>query len=267
MMILKNTNYFIILETLYIFTLFKNKKNNMDKDKLYNDIMNVCSTTIKNVLNEKSINAKKRDIQNAIDTYTKGKAGYNNIKTFGIVTAENPDSIEISRTDNKKRMKTLSNSLKSAHYVFVKQKGRFGGNNEYSYFIFNISLDTLIYYAGLYQQRSFFYCELKNNKVISHYYEKEDTTLPYDKKNNPYVLIESSDEYIDASDADEYSELGEKFKYTIPLKYFESINNKISDNLKRLDERYNPNTIIQQSIECVGQWSWYLRQKLYNGIL
>lgn len=239
----------------------------MDKNKLYKDIMEVCSTAIKNVLNEKSINAKKRDIQNAIDTFTKGKSGYNNIKTFGIVTAENPDSMEISRTDNKKRMRTLSNSLKSAHYIFVKQKGHFGGNNEYSYFIFNISLDTLIYYAGLYQQTSFFYCELKDNKVISHYYEKEDTTKPYNKITNPYVLIESSDEYIDASNEEDYSEIGGKFRYTIPLKYFEDIDNKISDNLKRLDERYTPDTIIQQSIECVGQHSWYLRQKIYKGII
>lgn len=163
-----------------------------------------------------------------------------NIKTFGIL-------LNISND--------ITSSLKSGHYICKDN------------LVFNISLNTLIYYAGLYQQRSFFYCELKDNKVISHYYEKEDVTKPYNKNTNPYILIESSDEYIDASDADEYSELGGKFKYTIPLKYFENIDNKISDNLKILDERYNPDTIIQQSINCVGQWPWYIRQKIYKSLL
>lgn len=163
-----------------------------------------------------------------------------NIKTFGVLS---------KLSDN------IILSVKSGHYICNDN------------FIFNISLDTLIYYAGLYQQTSFFYCELKDNKVISHYYEKEDKTKPYNKNTNPYILIKSSDEYIDASDADDYSEIGGKFKYTIPLKYFEDINNKISDNLMSLNEKYDKDDIILKSINCVGQWPWYLRQKLYKSLL
>ena len=45
---------------------------------------------IQEVINEISINAKRRNEKNAINTFKKGVAGYNGIRTFGIVSAENP---------------------------------------------------------------------------------------------------------------------------------------------------------------------------------
>lgn len=234
-----------------------------------NFIYNVIKSAGESYLNEKSINAKKRDIRDAIQTYTKGKSGYNNIRTFGIITAMNPDSIQLPASENKKRMHEFANSLKSAHYVFVQQKGHYGGNNEYSYFIFNISLDTLMYYAGKYEQTSFFYCELINDegvsKVKSSYYEKQDTNASYHKKHNPYVFIESSNDYVVADDAEDYSEINGKFRFNIPLKYFEKFNNTVDLNLRLFEN--NTTDIIEKTIKGTGRTPWYWRQKLYKGLL
>ena len=204
------------------------------------------------------------------DVFTKQRSGYNSIKSFGIVSAENADSIERSRNVDKKQMTSLADSLKSAHYGFVKQKGHFGGNDEYSYFVFNIRLETLMYYAGQYEQTSFFFVRLidadDGKQVESSYYEKSDKAAPYDKTNNPYVLIERTTEWLGQRDSSDYSELGGRFKYIIPLKCFEEVNAQIEQN-KKLFEEKDRETIIDFTMNRVGQTPWNYRGKLYKGLM
>lgn len=220
---------------------------------------------IKEALNEVSINAKKKNEKNASDVFKTGKGGYNGIRTFGIVTAENPNSQQISRSKNKYLMKTFSGSLKSAHYAFVKQTGHFGGNNETSYFIFNIPLEALIYYAGLYEQTSFFYCYVNDGKVNSQYWQKKIENEPFDKEKNPYIMLEETDQWIDASGKEDYSIIGNKFKYTIPLKIFESVDNTIIANSKTfVNESFEE--VMHLANECVGETAWFYRNKLYKGL-
>lgn len=209
---------------------------------------------------------KARNVKNAINTYKKGLSGYNGIKSFGILSAENPDSQPVPRNVNKKNMKSLSDSLKTGHYPFVRQRGHFGGNDEWSYFIFNITLETLIYYAAEYEQTSFFYCTLENGTVKNDYYQKHDITKPFDRKHNPYVFIESYNGYMDATDAEDYSIIGKDFKYTIPLKCFETVDRMIKHNLEDLRENKHMNLDIDHAFTAVGQTAWYHRAALYKGI-
>ena len=44
--------------------------------------------TIKDCINEISINAKKRNIKDVRNAFEKGKSGWNAIKTFAVFTAE-----------------------------------------------------------------------------------------------------------------------------------------------------------------------------------
>ena len=220
---------------------------------------------IQEVINEISINAKRRNEKNAINTFKKGVAGYNGSRKFGIVSSENTNSIEVPRQINKKLTKTFAKSLSNAHYAFVKQRGHFGGNNELSYFIFNIKLDTLKYYAGLYEQTSFFYCYLEDGKVISEYCQKAHNGEPYDEKTNPYVMLEKTDNWVDASNEDQYSIIGNRFKYTIPLKIFENVNNIINTNSKKfINEDFE--SVMQMANECIGENAWNYRNKLYKGL-
>lgn len=228
------------------------------------ELKSVIQEEVNNVLSEISINAKKRNVNNAIDVFKKGKGGYNNIKTFGIVTAENADSQEQPRSVNKKNMKNISDSLKSAHYAFVRQKGHFGGNDEWLYYIFNINLNTLAYYAGVYEQTSFMFLEINDNKVISHYYEKQDINAPYNKKHNPYILKDTTSGYIDATDAENYSEIGGKFRYSIPFSIFDSVNEKIEENLSLINE--DKEFAIDFGMNRVGMPPMFMRQRIYNGL-
>ena len=229
-----------------------------------NELRGIIREEVNNVLSEISINAKKRNVNNAIDVFKKGEGGYNNIKTFGIVTAENADSQEQPRSVNKKNMKNISDTLKSAHYAFVRQKGHFGGNDEWSYYIFNINLNTLAYYAGMYEQTSFIFSEIKDNEVISHYYEKQDKKAPYNKKGNPYILKDTANGYIDATDAENYSEIGGKFRYSIPFSIFKSVNEKIEENLSFINE--DKEFAIDFGMNRVGMPPMFMRQRIYKGL-
>lgn len=228
------------------------------------DLRNLVKTEVKRALSEDHINAKKRNIDNAIDVFKKGKGGYNHIKTFGIVSAENPDSQGQPRHINKRNMKRMSDSLKSAHYAFVRQKGHFGGNDEWSYYVFNINLKTLAYYAGMYEQTSFIYAELKGNEVISHYYEKQDVNAPYNEKRNPYVLKDTEESYIDGSNAEDYSEIGGKFRYTIPFSIFKNVDEKIEKNLALINE--DKEFAIDFGMNRVGMPPLLMREGIYKGL-
>lgn len=218
-------------------------------------------------INEASINAKKRNIRNAIDVYKKGRSGFNGVKTFGVLTSENPDSMKISNRDNKKNLKVLSNYLKSANYIFVKQKGYFAGNVENSYFIFNIGLETLKYYAGLFEQTSFIYGELKNEEVISYYYEKKEIDKSFSKRFNPYIEKDKVVSFVDATDSLDYSIIGKDFKYRLPFSIFESVSENIYNKFNESMSIQEMNSIIDLTINGVGETPHNYRKKIYSDML
>lgn len=223
------------------------------------------------ILNESTPHEKQRNIKNSIDFLTKSKHGWNNIRTFGIITAENPDSKFVSKKQNNTLMKQFKKGLKQSGYIWVEQEGKFNGNVETSLFIFNINLDTLIYYAGKYEQSSFFFGELVNDgynqKTKSSYYEKRNQNIPYDKGSNPYDLIESTTNVLNLSDdnPNEYSTIGGKFKYTFPLKYFGYVDESINENL----QKYFFNRLgdfVDTSINGTGYYSLAVRHRVNYGI-
>lgn len=207
----------------------------------------------------------QRNVQNAQNVFLKGKSGYNGITHFGVITAENPDSMQVARSDNKSYQSMLSKDLKSGHYIWVWQKGHFGGNDEHSMFVFNISRDALAYYSGKYQQTSFIYAELRNSSVHSEYWEKQDTSMPYNPKTNPYVRKDENDQWVDASNEDDYSIIGKQFKYTIPFSIFSNISESIIRNINTLDE-CNRKGAMNIALNGVGQNGWRYRGLAYKGI-
>lgn len=223
-------------------------------------------------LEESSINAKKRNVKNVIDTLTKGKSGYNNVRTFGIITSENPNCEPLSTKENGKLMKELKKIFKNSRHIWVQQLGKFGGNQEHSIFIFNISLINLIYYAGKYEQTSFFFGEIvkengAQNLKIS-YYQKRVDGQPYDKYKNPYDLIETTTNILDLSneDVDEYSIVGKHFKYTIPLKYFNTVEDNLTENLNKFFNGGGERDIVNLSINGVGWHVLHVQSRLNYGI-
>lgn len=220
---------------------------------------------VKKALSEADVNAKKRYGQNAINTFRAGKGGYNAIRTFGVVTAGYPDCQKVSEGKGKKLMRFFPDSLKSAHFPFVEQVGHFGENIETSYFIFNISLETLTYYAGLYERASFCYCYFDEGKVISQYWQKQRGNEPYSKNKNPYILLEDTDSPIDANDKGDCQVIGNQFQYTLPLKRFEDVNRIIISNADTfINESFA--AVMCLANDCTGETAWRYRNKLYKGL-
>lgn len=218
-------------------------------------------------LTEKSKNAKARDIRNVENTFNNGTFGYNAIKTFGVVSAENPDSQTQSYSANKRGSKTLKDELKSSNYIVLPQKGVWGGVPEWSYFIVNITIETLTYFAGKFQQTSFIFARNENGKVISEYWEKSNPNEPYSKNKNPYIKKDECDTFVDAKNDDTgYSVIGNTFKYRIPFKIFEETNRKINDNLSLMNEDTNGGT-FRIATKGVGMNGYNYRKKLYKGLI
>lgn len=239
----------------------------MVKIKLTSEQFNdLISESVSKVLDEFTTHQRIRNIKNAQNVYAKGASGYNGIKCFGVMTAENPDSTEAPRQQNKSFQQSLARELKSSNYVWVWQRGHFGGNDEHSMFIFNISAKALAYYSGKYQQTSFIYGELRDGVVHSEYWEKSDINEPYNPKTNPYVKKDESDTYVDASDFDDYSIIGKRFKYQIPFSIFQEVSESVCNNLSVLDEG-NRKGAMRIAIEGVGQNAWRYRGLMNKGIV
>ena len=124
------------------------------------------------VITETSRNEKQRNLDISKKMFINGKS-YNNIMSFAILSAENPDSKEDTAANNKKHMKKLSDLLKRDHYTFVRQDGHFEGNVEHSYIIFNITAEATAKLAGKFEQTSFFYCYPDGNgNMVNEYWAK-----------------------------------------------------------------------------------------------
>ena len=228
-------------------------------------------------IDEYSRHEKHRFTRNAIGSLLgKGKA----IKDFTVLTSANPDSKPLTDKENDKLFADLKKSLKSGRYVWIEQKGHFGGNTEDSLFILNMPLDSKgypavsAYYAGKYEQTSFIYGTVIDGELHSFYYEKKYIDKKYDKKENPYVLVEETVGIKDASSEDDYSIIGKNFKYTIPFKIFGNVDNKIVECINSFNDRFEKkagyrntfDSILRMVTESVGQAGYYYRS-IYGELL
>lgn len=235
---------------------------NKDREIISDLLKKYSKDDIKNVLNEISINAKNRNINNAIKTIKNGNKGYKGIRTFAIISPENPNATQLTNKENKNQKKDFVKHLKDGHYIFVKQEGVFD-NKETSYFIFNINFETAKRFAFQYGQYSFIYAKINDEDVISEYWEKKNPNLPI-SKNNDYVKKDETIDYIDASEfTNYYSIIGKKFKYRFPFKTLESFNNDIYNSLNILNEEEFEN-ILENAKNFCGENGWKYRKKIYN---
>lgn len=207
------------------------------------------------LVNEDSINAKQRNIKRVENAFNNGVSNY--IRCFAVLTAENPDSKKASNAYNKKANKELFKALKT-QYTVIPTQGKFG-NVENFFLVMNIDRGVVEYYCGANEQTSFIFSKVEEGKVVSEYWEKQDVTQPYDKNNNPYVLKDTCDDWVDMSSADDYYTIvGKRFKYSIPFSIFECYNRKMGELLKEVK---NKDTMLDLLVEGVGFSAFYNRTK------
>lgn len=142
------------------------------------------------------------------------------IKTFGILT---PQHVSSSKDiDN-----SLCAALISGHIAFVIQSGNF--------YVFNVSVDSLSYYASFIGLPSFIYYD---GAFMRYVYENKHT----------------------------YSRIDVCLEIEIPQALFCEVDERLSENLKQVKGFKNPSDAIDFIVSRVGFYPHYLRANINKGI-
>jgi len=136
-------------------------------------------------------------------------AGYKpTIKTFGIMTPENPMGELISPKENKLLVDEFKEHLSTKRYGYRVIDGHFGGK-EHSFFIPNITIKDLTQFSLEYNQESFIYGHIEQKGLPIFEYWQKSNTGNYHKEFVRKVFVDiDRDEY--------YSEYKGK-KFIIPF--------------------------------------------------
>ncbi len=187
------------------------------------------------------------------------------IRCYGIAIAENPNFTAQSPT-LKKGMKSLADIIRMAHYPFLRQRSHCDENDELSYCIFNIPLDTLMYYAGQLEQTSFIYGRVQEDGSVLHeYWEKENAKASYEKSSNPYVKTDEEPTYIEIDAEGNFNVMGKKFNCAIPFRIFEAVQHGIKENCRKNGTKYSE-SLCNWLTESVGHSGWMARGWAYRGL-
>ena len=144
------------------------------------------------------------------------------IRTFAILTAENPLGERKTAEENNKLMDKLKEELRALHLNYIKVNGMYG-NREHSVMIVNLSYDDAENLAGTFIQDSFIFGDETGIK-----YYKIDRSL-YEKTGEiKYDLMETSNRVDTLKDADDYFSQHGDFKFSI---YYDLFNEKLEEPL------------------------------------
>lgn len=203
---------------------------------------------------------KKEALKNGLDTLDNSNIG-KSLKTFSIITAENPKGEKLQRAENEIRMSELKKALEQERILFISQKGGYKTDEnpdgaENSLILINAQSFVAESLCLKFQQKSFIHCKCENNKITSCYYETKDykSYKLLEKITKPIKNIEDADNFYSM-----YTFNHKHIKYTIPF-LFEDIADFIADSmyvsLNEYDLSLKEKDIEKASFSNIGS-SWY----------
>lgn len=178
-------------------------------------------------LKENFINKIEEELKESDKRLKKAKLSLKGYKkgvvTLGIVSPENPLGKKASDKENQKKKEEF---LKEVSRLKIPKKELIGfyGGEENSFLLFNVSLETIKYFAQKYEQEFFIFGSVSFDHVVHYkYYEVVD------KNSSPleYVLKNRAKEVLEKKDAKNFysvikSKEGRNYKFTIPFNFEES---------------------------------------------
>lgn len=160
--------------------------------------------------NEISINKEAQSKKDAITSIWGSK---NNVKTFLIITGENPMGEKGTNKLNRNNQKDLIKFLRQGNYAWQPVIGKYGVPDN-SVIVFNINMINSKVIVKDLEQESFIFGRKEDNKIVSDLYV-------YDKKKEDYNLVETQDIVLNAIDSEEdYTRIDKEHKFRIPFEYF-----------------------------------------------
>ena len=199
------------------------------------------------------------------------------IKTFMIITGENPDTIstpENNKLYNQnlkdkisfKGINSIESDIASSFLPYDKVKGKFSGNTEHSFIIYNCSHFDAECLAKSCRQQSFIFGTNDNGKLTFEMWANKS------KNDYHYKKVDEKDLYIDRSEAEnDYTKICKDFKFSIPFDVFEvapeemieTIENNIKSN-RFSEEKFNEYLDESLSEKYTGKYRMYVRATLYR---
>ena len=137
------------------------------------------------------------------------------VKTWGIMTAENPMGKKQSKSINREVVLKLKQSLKRIGLDYIPVKGKYG-SYENSLFIINVQLQEMISLSYQFDQESFIFAECHDGYSDAVYYEKGSG------RDSKYIAKYRRNNIINMKDADDFftsikSHSKRAFKFQIPF--------------------------------------------------
>lgn len=213
---------------------------------------------------------KKEALKNGLDTLDNTNIG-KSLKTFSIITAENPKGEKLQRAENEIRMSELKKALEQERILFISQKRGYKTDEnpdgaENSLILINAQSFVAESLCLKFQQKSFIHCKCENNKITSCYYETKDykSYKLLETIINPINNIEETDDCHSMCIFNH-----NQIKYTISFKLFEDIADFIADSmnisLNEYDVRLNEESIRIAAFGC-GSSRYYRNMTMYKAI-
>lgn len=134
------------------------------------------------------------------------------IRTFAVLSAENPMGMKNSSAENNKNTTELKSKLKELGVQYVPIEGKYG-NIEHSFMLFNIAREDAQYLAEWFEQESFFF-GINGSPATLIYYETSESDP------SKYRKVEESKNITNESDADDFFSRHGDFKFKFDLDYF-----------------------------------------------
>ena len=134
------------------------------------------------------------------------------IRTFAVLSAENPMGMKNSASENNKNTAELKSKLKELGVQYVPIDGKYG-NIEHSFMLFNIAREDAQYLAEWFEQESFFF-GINGSPATLIYYETSESDP------SKYRKVEESKNITNESDADDFFSRHGDFKFKFDLDYF-----------------------------------------------
>ena len=211
------------------------------------------------------------------------------IKTWGIITAENPLGLEFPKEINAKRDKNLRAKLANSNTEYMKVKGQYG-NPENSLFVINPALKDMEKMASEFGQESFIFATNTKDGEFSFdagYYEMgisdaEKEKLKQKLQDDPEYKIPKTITYkksitkkriINQKDADDFftsiKTHGRNFKFQIP--FFESTIRRAYERMVVCTEGKDRDHVVYDIVRTTldaDQYTegsrWRIRGRLYK---
>ena len=171
----------------------------MEKDN--KDLIKLIKESIKEVFNESGYSIFANIMRGLVPS----------VKTFSILTAENPNGIEQDKDTNRIKNQELEKRLRSMNLGFIKVKGQYG-SEENSFFIPNITKDEALNLGKMFSQESIIYGE----KTTEGEYDTMTIQMIYTDERFGDISGERK-VFINMNNADDYYSKVKGRKFQIPF--------------------------------------------------